>query len=232
MHPAPGAVDSASRLRRRYADAPAAPMLTGGADVFIVARRYLSNMQSLAGKCTMPSFWSRQHLWFSLVLGIGASSAMAAGDAQAQQWPTEPNLAWDAGTHGNINPATHLYYSYDSGVQSLGPAVPTSAFSTLVTRIFGWQSSTRSRIPSCPNSVNNGTAIAPALIAPNIATYMSPVMGGGVRSMGRDAIAASESAATRSPATSAEPGRGSCHFKDYARSIALAPSTRLKLLRA
>ncbi len=43
------------------------------------------------------------------------------------------------------------------------------AFSALVSSRRGWQSSTRSRTPSGPNSVNNGTATAPAFMAPNSA---------------------------------------------------------------
>ncbi len=49
------------------------------------------------------------------------------------------------------------------------PSMPAAvdAFSALVSRIFGVQSSIRSRTPSGPNRVNSGTATAPALIAPN-----------------------------------------------------------------
>jgi len=41
-----------------------------------------------------------------------------------------------------------------------------SAFSALVRKSFGVQSSTRSLMPSGPNKVKSGTAMAPRLIAP------------------------------------------------------------------
>ncbi|MCY1368795.1 hypothetical protein D9M69_557960 [compost metagenome] len=46
----------------------------------------------------------------------------------------------------------------------------TASFSSFVTSKAGWQSLTRRRMPSGPNSVNSGTAIAPLLMTPNIAT--------------------------------------------------------------
>ncbi|MOA62109.1 hypothetical protein D3C78_1874270 [compost metagenome] len=49
-------------------------------------------------------------------------------------------------------------------------AATMGAFSALVTSMRGLQSCTRSRMPSGPNRVNSGTAIAPIFIAPNIAT--------------------------------------------------------------
>jgi hypothetical protein len=44
-----------------------------------------------------------------------------------------------------------------------------AAFSAFVSSRLGAQSSTRNRTPSGPNRVNNGTATAPAFIAPNSA---------------------------------------------------------------
>jgi hypothetical protein len=44
-----------------------------------------------------------------------------------------------------------------------------SAFSVLVSMSLGAQSSTRSLMPSGPNRVKSGTAMAPRLMAPNSA---------------------------------------------------------------
>ena len=59
-----------------------------------------------------------------------------------------------------------------SATTTFTPGMPAAigAFSALVTISFGEQSCTRRRMPSGPKSVKSGTAIAPSLMAPKIAT--------------------------------------------------------------